>query len=200
MATSSGSAVTDGAVTDSTPPPSRPTGKRKRGRESVGDMIRSLALVLLVVLVIFVFGRPSSRDEARVRSVDPGPDISSFTSQFAGAPVPRRLPAGWTPTVSDLAGSPEALRIGYNTPGKQYAEYDGVVRPDAKTLLQLVGSTQPLGQVEIAGVGWQRYRDSDGSLSFVREQGPITVVVGGTRASATEAELRVLLGALGTAV
>lgn len=179
------------------PVPPRPAAKRKRGRESVGDMVRSLALVLLVVLVIWFFGsKPWSNDEAAIRTVDPTGDVASFTGQYPGALVPRNLPAGWRSTSSNLAGTPEVLRIGYNTPLKQYAEYDGVIRPDAKTLQQLTGSDRALGPVQIGGVSWQRYQDGDGSLSFVREAGRVTVVVGSTRASAGEAELRVLLGAL----
>src|SRR5659263_591717 len=49
---------------------------RRRGRESVADMVRSLGLVLAVVVVVFLIARPSASNSQRVRTVDYGPDVA----------------------------------------------------------------------------------------------------------------------------
>ena len=46
------------------------------------------------------------------------------------------------------------------------------------------------------GVEWEQRVEADGSRSLISSYGPVTVVVGTTRATASLQELRVLLGSL----
>lgn len=170
--------------------------KKKRGRESAGDMVRSLGLVLAGVAVIWFFAQPPDSDEQALRTVDPSRDFAAFTLDAATAPVPQDLPAQWRPTSSTRTGGPPALRVGYVTPAGQYAEYAASTEPAATFLPTFTGEGERLGAVEVAGVDWEQYRDDDGSLSLVREYGPVTVVLGSTRGTASLEELRVLAGAL----
>ena len=175
------------------------TGKKKRGRESAGDMVRSLTLVLAFVGVIWFLAQPPDSDKQAFREVEPGPAVTAFQRQAPGALVPVRSPAGWRSNVSEVSGEPVKLRIGYVLPDEKYAEYVGVLGADPKTIEGLTGSPKPLGSVQIDGASWQRYRDDDGSLSLVRPAagaGEVTVVVGSTRATASEDELRALISRL----
>jgi hypothetical protein len=101
-----GSEVPDnGGVTTTsptTPPPAPPgaAGKRRHGRETAADMIRSLGLVMVLVLVLWFFAQPPGSDEASIRVVDPAPDVAAWTAAVAGAPVPVGLPPAWRPTSS----------------------------------------------------------------------------------------------------
>jgi len=170
--------------------------KKKRGRETAGDMVRSLGLVLAGVVVVFFFAQPPDSDIERLRPVDAAGDISAFRADAPAAAVPEGLPERWVSTVSLLTGEPRALRIGYNTPTGAYAEYAASTAPAAGLVEDLTGRGERLDPVDVGGASWEQYRDSDGSLSLVRAYGPVTVVVGTLRATAPLSELRVLAGSL----
>lgn len=172
--------------------------ERKKARRggSAGDMVRSLGLVLAGVVVVFFFAQPPDSDEARVRVIDPSGDVRAFRADAPAAATPSALPDGWRPTVSRIGGPPRDLRIGYNTPANQYAEYAASTAPNAEVVSALTGAGAPLEPVDVAGTTWQQYREADGSLSLVRAYGPVTVVVGTLRSTASLSELQVLAGSL----
>lgn len=161
-------------------------------------MIRSLGLVMILVVALWFFAQPSPGDAQKVRDVDPSADITAFQGVDPGAPVPGSVPAGWQVTSSTLGGDPTGLRIGYLTGADRHVEYAAFKGGDTQTLPSLTGSARALGPVDVGGTAWQRYRDDDGSLSLVRPVGPdgVTVVVGTLRATAPEADLRLLAGTL----
>ena len=169
--------------------------KARRGG-SAGDMVRSLGLVLAGVVVVFFFAQPPDRDEAQVRAVDPANDVRAFRADVPAAAVPASLPQGWLPTVSRVGGPPRDLRIGYNTPAGEYAEYAASTAPTAEAVQDLTGGGARLEPVDVAGAAWEQYRDADGSLSLVRTYGPVTVVVGTLRSTAQLSELQVLARSL----
>lgn len=173
--------------------------KKPRGRETAGDMVRSLGLVLVGVLAIWFLAQPPDSDEQRIRVVDPAPALSDFAEANPAAPVPGFLPAQWRPTSSNLSRGPDTLRVGYVTPSERYAEYAASTAPREEFLPELTGSgTRRLDPVEVAGGTWEQYEDEDGSLSLVRAYGPVTVVLGSKRASAPLVELRTLAESLTT--
>lgn len=171
-------------------------GPKKRGREGALDMVRSLSLVLLVVVAIWFFAQPPDGDERALRPIDPTGDIAAFTADEPGAPVPRAVPERWQATSSSRTGDPRALRVGYVTDSEQYAEYAASTEPAADFLPGITGDGRELESVDVAGSSWQQFRDADGSLSLARTFGPVTVVVGTTRATASLDELRTLVRAL----
>src|SRR5947209_269901 len=109
--------------------------KRERGRESAGDMVRSLGLVLLIVGFVFFFAQPPHSDAKKIRVVDPTEDIAAFSSSVPAGAVPKTMPTGWLSTVSDFED--DVLRVGWNTPHKQYAEYAATGRPSASFVADL---------------------------------------------------------------
>jgi len=171
--------------------------KPKRGRETAVDMILSLGVVMLLVVVIYVLAQPPSSDEAAVRRIDPSADVTAFTRDQPGAPVPVSVPDDWTPTSSQLIASSDRLRVGYVTAGGRYAEYAASAADPEEVLDEFVAGTSTSEPVDVDGQPWEQYVDEDGSLSLVRSFGGVTVVVGTLRSSATVEELRVLAGALG---
>ena len=173
--------------------------KKKRGRETAGDMVRSLGLVMAGVVVVFFFAQPPDSDSERIRPVDVAGDIRAFRADAPAVAAPGGLPDRWVSTVSSLTGEPRALRIGYNTPTGAYAEYAASTAPSAQAVEDLTGRGERLDPVDVRGATWEQYRDGDGSLSLVRAYGAVTVVVGTLRATAPLSELRVLAGSLSVA-
>lgn len=162
-------------------------------------MVRSLGLVLAGVVVVWYFAQPPASDAQRVRVVDPVADLRAFSAVVPAAPVPTRVPADWRPTSTTLTGS-TALRIGYVLPGERFAEYAASTEPAERFVPDLTGSpaAPSLPPVDVDGVAWQQYSDDDGSLSLVRTFGPVTVVAGTKRGTATLDDLRVLVRSLST--
>lgn len=168
--------------------------KRPRGLETVGDMVRSLGIVVAVILVLVYLAQPPDSDEARIRPVSPAGDIRAYREAVPGVPVPGALPQGWVATSSAYDPQLRSLRIGWVTPSEQYAEFDALPGTD---VFDVVGDTEEAGSEVVEGLTWQLLREKeDGSLSLVRRVGDATLVVGSLRATASVAELRVLAGAL----
>ena len=171
--------------------------KRKRGRETAADMVRSLGLVMLAVIPIWFLAQPPKSDEVPLREVDPTGAVQAFAADVPQAPVPGTLPAGWRATSSSYTGGQSALRVGWVTPEEQYAEYAASTAAREDFLEETVGEkAERVGAVTVDGASWEQYREEDGSLSLTRSYGSATVVVGTRRATATLAELEVLLRAL----
>jgi hypothetical protein len=171
--------------------------KRKRGRETALDMVRSLGLVLLVIVPVWFLAKAPASDEQELREVDPRGSIAAFAADQPGVPVPGELPDGWRATSSSYSGGDRALRIGWVTPTTQYAEYSASNDDREEFLEETVGEeVERLGPVTVDGRAWEQLREPDGSISLTRSYGVTTVVVGTKRTTAPLAELEVLLRSL----
>jgi hypothetical protein len=171
-------------------PPS--PAKKRRGRESAWDMVRSLGLCLLVVVPIWYLAQPPREAEQSIRVVDQEPEIVAWQAALEGAPVPRGVPEGWLPTVAQGVRSPVGVRLGWNTDGGRYVEFAASTGASGSYVEDLTGARTPEGTVEVDGASWERYVDEDGSVSLVRSDGPLRVVVGTLRSTASEQELLAL--------
>lgn len=182
-------------TTTGTEPRREVVAKRRRGRESVGDMVRSLGLVLLLVGALWFLAQPPASDKASIRVVDPTADIAQLQQAAPGTPAPRGLPAGWRPTSS--TPDAEGLRIGYVTPDDQYAEYAVAASGSPDFLTQITGQGAEVGVVQVDGQPWRQFTGRDDATSLVREQAGRTIVVGGARETTSLDELLALAGSVG---
>ena len=182
----------NGSVTTTAPAPAPESGKKKRGRETAGDMIRSLGIVLLIVVALWFFAQPPDTDEAEVRVVDPSSQVQAWRAAVPGAPVAGDLPEGWRPTAAYYDRDPDRLRVAHVTPQEQYAEFAATQGISPEGLEELTGAAEPTETVDVDGEPWDLYQEDDGSRSLVREFGDVTVVVGSLRATASLDELTVL--------
>ena len=194
----SGAVPDTGPVTSPAQAPPAPTGKAKRGRETAGDMLRSLAVVMVLVLGLWFFAQPPDSDEAAIRVVDPAAELSAWTQAVPGAPTLAPLPEGWRPTSARLGNRPSSINVGHVTPAGEYAEFAATTDASGEALTELTGEEATrAGTVQVEGVPWERYDEADGSTSLVRAFGEVTVVVGTLRATASDEELLLLAGAVG---
>lgn len=163
----------------------RPTGKNKRGRESALDMVRSLAVVFLLVVPLWYFGQASPGDSKRIRPVDPSAALQDFV-KATGGPVPS-TPSGWTPNVQAYEGG--VLRVGY-VEGEHYTEFLGGL--GTQFVPNATGKGSKVGTVVVNGADWDILESADAHESLVRAFGRVTIVIGGFRETATQHELEVL--------
>ena len=167
-----------------------PSGKR-RGFESIRDMVLSMALVAVVVLTLFWFvawQRPEVQGPIR-----PDIDVAQVFADFRVAqPFPVLEPTGlssdWTPTsawfdpaavTGDLDGG--LLHVGYVTPEGSYAEVRQTDGKQKAAVAEWVDDAEPVDNVTIAGRRWdvvQSPKTGKQALVTTGDKGTTVVVTG----------------------
>ena len=152
-------------------------------RQTVWDMVRSMAVVLGVVFLIVLLAWRPSPDPVKV--VDPNPVIAQAAAQ-ADFPVqaPTGLPDGWRATsarwepTEDSESSP-VLYLGYVTPSDDFAQISQSTTRSAKFLDEQTAGGQAVGTQDVAGTTWEQWETAE-RRSLVLGTGPSVTIVSGT--------------------
>jgi hypothetical protein len=184
---------------------------RKRGRETVGDMARSMALVGGVVLALFLvvwWQRPEGGAGASPRVVDvPGVVAAVRIGDVLPAWQPQGLSPDWRPTAAWFASAGESaapasgslLLLGYQTPAQSYAEVRQTDAPADAVLPDWTDHGRAVSPVTAGGRRWEHYESpSTGTQSLVTTHADgdrrIVVVVTGKAGLDELTELAASLG------
>jgi hypothetical protein len=169
-----------------------PTGRSNaRLAQTVGDMGRSLAVVLAVVAVIMFITHRAEPDPVREVSMSAPLMLANMQSSFP-VEVPQDLD-GYRLTSARFSGQPTPVwHLGYVTPETQYVEVEQSATSTLKFLKSQLGNTSPAGTVEINGSTWNIY-DGASKRALVRQQNGVTTAVSGT---ASLNELKTVAGTL----
>jgi hypothetical protein len=167
-----------------TTPDVQPTGRTNaRLRQTVVDMVRSMAVVLAVVFVIVLLAWRPEPDAVRV--VDPSPTVS-LAAREAQFPIvaPTGLADGWRPTSvrwesTEESESERILHIGYVTPGDEYAQFSLAPVTTEAFLDEQTADGVPTGSQAIGDTTWER-RETDERRSLVLVDGEVATVVSGS--------------------
>lgn len=164
-----------------------------RGRQTVGDMLRSMGLVGIVVALLFLvvwWQRPEGLGDDVRRPVDPAGVVAAVRMSGPFAVLePVGLGSGWTATSAwfephdDTTGA-AFLHLGYTTPAGSYAQVRQTDAPAADVVGGWTAHAEPTGEVvRLAGLSWRRLQAADGALALVARQGAtadgVTLVVTG---------------------
>jgi hypothetical protein len=181
------------------PPPAEGVGEaddaavpaRRGTRGTVGDMLRTMLVVLAVVVgIVLLVPRPGqiARPAVNVAGAARGAEPA------LGFPpsVPQGLPAGWVPTSAETRNGTDGVRtwhIGYVTPSGLYAGVEQAAKvTDQWVAVNDAGGT-PVASVPIDGVVWQQLEkpERDSTTLLLRTPGRVTLVTskGGGLAEAT---------------
>lgn len=177
----------------------QPYRPRKRGYESIKDMMWSLIPIVIAVIAFVYFCGPT---EDQVTTVDPQVDISSAAREVDYALVaPAMLGEQWKATSSVLLRDDDdkvtGLSIGYLTPDGATARYVISSGSRDSVLDQALANakvvTDPDGEpVELGGLPWVPVSTSAGRAMVAEGDGFVAVVAG----TAAYAELRELAGSV----
>lgn len=175
-----------GAVPDGPADPGalKLTGRQNsRLSQTVGDMARSIIIVLVVVgAVLLVTWRP--QPEA-IKAIDPLPELTSARAT-AGFDVlyPEDLGPGWVPTsarwdLPEAADPDPAWHVGFVTPDEGYVQIGQSATTNPAYVPAQTSNGAPVGE---GPPGWQRYETSgeDQTRSLVTVVDGVTIVVSGT--------------------
>jgi hypothetical protein len=182
--------------TPTEPQESSASGPTPRGRETVGDMARSMSLVLVVVAVVVLL-TVRANPQQKVQQVDYRLQLQE-TRRIAAYDVlaPVGLGDTWKATSArgDNVDGVVTWHLGLVTPAEHYAAVEQSDGPATAFVDDFVAGATRSGVVTVSGVRWQRL---DGGKPERRAlllpgRGVTTMVTG----SATFAELRTLASAL----
>ena len=158
---------------------------RKRGTETIGDMVRSMLVVLIPVALIAGFVALVRPSTAEVREVDWEATLETARDSAEFAVLgPDELPEGWTATrvayETGASAGDDTWRLNVVTDDGQYVGL--VQRPgdlDRVVRAELPDFTAD-GTSLVASETWQRYLDAadePGDHALVRDVGDTVVVV-----------------------
>lgn len=163
------------------------TAVERANRLSAGNMVRSLAPLVVLCLLLVGWAALRQNPDDPVREVDP-----SSTVQLAAAraqyPVvaPAGLPEGYRPTSARTdAGSvtdagPVTVEIGYLTPAREYAGFVVSDDPRAEELADVLDGAEQDGSVAVDGASWTRSTTARGETALTRVTDGVTVLVTGS--------------------
>ena len=173
---------------------------KQRGFETVGDMVRSIGLVLVAVAVAFAIGLwPKT---AAVKVVEYGPVVEQAR---AVAPyellAPTGLPTSWKatsmryePAAGNSARPVTTWHLGFVTAKDKYAAVEQTNGALDDVLKASLGAAHTDGSTQIAGKSWDRLESDNGKRrALLQVSGQVSVAVQG---SASWQELEQLAGAL----
>ncbi|WP_258025268.1 DUF4245 domain-containing protein [Streptomyces bambusae] len=151
-----------------------------KGKQTVLDMVRSLAVVGLVVGGIYIFlPHDDSADPTRVVDYR----VETITARRA-APYPLASPEGlsqeWRATsVSYERKNANAWHLGFLDPENQYVAVEQSTDTAAKYLDKVTQKAVATGQTQQVGdLVWERWDGEKYDALVRREQGHVTVVTG----------------------
>lgn len=157
--------------------------EKKRGTQTIRDMVFSVAVVALAAGVIYLF-IPHDEDKDPVRVVDYSVEVKT-ASRAAPFPVatPRGLSEEWRATSVRFEGAGShgaAWHLGFVSPDDEYA---AVEQSDAGPKAFVDDVTYGAGKtgrtVRLAGETWTRYAGEKYD-ALVRTEPEVTTVVTGT--------------------
>ena len=154
----------------------------RRLRHSIGDMVRSLAVVLGIVAIILLVTHRADPDPVKV--IDPSPMLAVARMQ---ADFPVLMPQGvaglratsarWAPT-STSDGQP-VWHVGFLTKDGDYVQVGQTGATSARFIVDQTVQGRPEGTTTVNGQPWERWRSAS-RTSLVRTADGATTVVSST--------------------
>ncbi|THA29599.1 DUF4245 domain-containing protein [Streptomyces sp. A1277] len=152
----------------------------KRGKQTVRDMILSLAAIAAVAGVVYIF-IPHDDKADPVKAVDYRVELLT-ARRAAPYPVaaPTGLPEGWKPTsvTYDRDGG-NSWHLGFLDPDGKYVAVEQSTSPAKLYISQVSQKAKDTGRTqEVAGETWQRWEGPKYDALVREEKGATTVVTG----------------------
>lgn len=165
-----------GYVSTNTP---QPTGRpNARLGQTMGDMARSIAVVLVAVGVIMVIIHRASPDPVREVSISSPLMLANMQATFP-VEVPQNQ-VGYRLTSARFSGKPIPVwHLGYVTPDNAYVQLEQSATTNTQFLKSQLLGTKNTGSAEINGFKWTIY-DGQDQDALVRTVDGITTAVSGT--------------------
>jgi hypothetical protein len=146
----------------------------------MGDIVRSVAVIGLIVLGLYAFGQLFTQEP---ESATPEVDYAQIVEQARPAVdfdllAPASLPAGWKATTARL--KPEWWHLGVLTDDEEYLGLEQVTVSVNRAIDRFAEESRADGTAEVAGETWTVRTGPDDRTSYLRRADGVTTVVVGT--------------------
>lgn len=153
--------------------------RSSRGNPSMGDVLRSMGVLALVILAIWGFGKiftqtpdaptPSVDYAATLKSARPAADFALL--------APPALPAGWKAT--SVRFDPQSWHLGVLTADGDYIGLEQAKISVDRAADQFAKGSAAAGTARIGSETWNVRKGPRHYLTYVRSQGGLTTLVTG---------------------
>ena len=150
-----------------------------RGNPSMGDVVRSVAVLGALVLALWGFGQFfTNTPDTAVKPIDYAAAVKSArpTAQFELL-APAALPKGWVATSAKF--TPETWHLGVVTDDEEYVGLEQR-KVDARDLIEVYAKgSKAAGTATLGGETWNVRTGPDDDVTFVRTESGLTTLVTG---------------------
>ena len=150
-----------------------------RGNPSMGDVVRSVAVLSALVLALWGFGQLfTNTPDTPVKPIDYAATVKSArpAAQFELL-APSALPKGWAATSAKF--TPQTWHLGVVTDEEEYLGLEQR-KVDAKELIAIYAKgSKADGTATISGESWNVRTGPDGDTTFVRTKSGLSTLVTG---------------------
>jgi hypothetical protein len=150
-----------------------------RGNPSMGDILRSMFVIALIVLGLWAVGRLfTSSPDSSVTAIDYAQIVSQArpAADFALA-APATLPPGWKATSARY--EPDSWHLGVLTDDEDYIGLEQVKVGVDRAVDRFAEGSKAAGDARIAGAAWTVRTGPKDDITFVRREAGLTTLVTG---------------------
>lgn len=154
--------------------------RSSRGNPAIGDIIRSVVVIGLIILALYGFGRLfTSTPENSVKAVD----YASVVAQARPAATfplsaPTSLPEGWRATSARFQTN--GWHLGVLTDSDDYMGLEQLTGSVDRAVDRFAEDSKAAGTADVAGQEWTVRTGPDGRVTYVRSESGLTTLVNST--------------------
>jgi hypothetical protein len=151
-----------------------------RGNPSMGDIVRSVVVIGLIVLGLYAFGKLFTQEpESPVDAIDYA-TIVEQARPVAGFDLlaPSSLPKGWKATSASL--NIDWWHLGVLTKDDEYIGLEQIKGSTDRAVDRFADGSKADGKADVAGEAWSVRKGPLKRTTYVRSEGDVTTLVVGT--------------------
>jgi hypothetical protein len=156
------------------------SARSTRGNPSMGDIIRSMAVIGLIILALYGFGKFFTQDPGSpAKAIDYATivDQARPAADFALL-APTSLPEGWKATSARY--EPNSWHLGVLTDDEDYLGLEQVKVSIDRAVDRFAEGSKSDGTADIDGETWTVRKGPQDRITYVRREGGLTTLVVGT--------------------
>jgi hypothetical protein len=150
-----------------------------RGNPSMGDVVRSVAVLSALVLALWGFGQLFTKTpDSPVKPIDYAATVKSArpAAEFELL-APSTLPKGWVATSAQF--TPTTWHLGVVTDDEEYVGLEQRKGDSKRLVATYAKDSKAAGTATIDGETWELREGPDGDVTFVRSESGLTTLVTG---------------------
>jgi hypothetical protein len=151
--------------------------RSSRGNPAMGDIIRSMVVIAVIILAVFGFGKLfTATPETVVKPIDyvTVVDQARPAATFPLA-APATLPEGWRATSARFQAN--GWHLGILTDEDEYVGLEQLTSSIDRAVDRFAEDSKPDGTAEVAGQSWTVRSGPDGRVIYVRNADGLTTLV-----------------------